>query len=148
MKSLAVITILFSTLIASAQTKLQCDELQSKSRTSHERFLFTLDSANRITEMQDVIWNDVTDSISGSTSNSFQPTNENPALAFEREDGTLVYNYQTQDEGDIDFPGPLVDGMVVLSQDLVGDATVRISYDDGHQGLDIFELSCVTVDAK
>jgi hypothetical protein len=141
MKLLIVCSLFLSSLVASANTQLQCDQIQSADGY-HQRFFLNLDQYNRIVQMQDFKWKESSNVPAGRGIAFFVADSKDHALAYESEDGTYVYNYQTADNNSLE---PVTDVMVVLPQALVGAATVQTTWDDTHGGFETFDVNCVQI---
>lgn len=145
MKFLFSLAILVSSLTAFSKTQLQCDELAVNKYNQHERFVILLDDSNRIEKMRDYVWDDKKNIVSGSGSAAYDVTTQTPALGYEAEEGNLIYTFQFQDEGDVDYPGPVTNVQITLSQSLIGAANVELIYDDSRQGIDSFTTNCILI---
>lgn len=127
-----------ATAMAAKTTKIKCHQIDSVHGYS-EIYEFKLNSKKEILTVDSTNWNDKENKIAGSGSTYYA---EKEHLVPEAVEDVLIYKYTFQDEGDVDYPGPVTDVRITLPQTLKGPATVELIYDDGHQGYDNFELDC------
>ena len=139
---LIALTLSFAGSAALANAQIQCDEEITSEHRHHQRFEIEINEKNQLVSMQDINWNDRTNSQAGLGANGYHGSKPLKAII---EKDRLVYKFTTQNEGDGDYPGPATEVTVNISKLFSGTAEVAANYanyKNGKSEIEIFDLNC------